>query len=134
MFGPPKPPPPTINIRPNLDADGSTGARVQLRVLCAYLLRELFKQSEDEIQEAFVNYGDNVRDLYGVIIAMINAEPSAVKSKHDISKMSNIFDEFAGIAIEERSFKAQEGIKVFKNIGYVRLMVRSRLSRSLSHS
>ena len=51
---------------------------------------------------------------------MINAGPSAVKSTHNISKMNIIFDEFAGVAIEERSFKAQEGIKVLKNIGYVK--------------
>ena len=120
MFGPPKPPPPKIVSRPNLDADGSTGARVQLRVLCAYLLKELFNQTETEFEEAFENYGDNLRDLYDNIIAMINAEPSAVKPKHNISKMNNIFDEYAGIAIEERAFQATEGIKVFKNIGYVK--------------
>ena len=116
MFGPPKPPPPTINTRPNLDADGSTGARVQLRVLCAYLLRESFKHSETQIQEAFDKYGDNVRDLYDVIITMINAEPSTVKSTHNISKMNDIFDEFAGIAIEERSYKSQGVFKCSRTL------------------
>ena len=120
MFGPLKPPPPKIASRPSPDADGSTGARVQLRVLCAYLLKELLNQTETEIEEAFVNYGENLRDLYDNIIVMINAEPTAVKSKHNISKMSNIFDEYAGIAIDEREFQAPEGIKVFKNIGYVK--------------
>ena len=120
MFGPLKPPPPKIVSRPNLDADGSAGARVQLRVLRAYLLKELLNQAETEIEEAFVNYGDNLRDLYDNITAMINAEPTAVKSKHTISKMNNIFDAYAGIAIDERAFRATEGIKVFKNIRYVK--------------
>ena len=119
MFGQLKPPPP-IASRPSPNDDGSKGARVQLRTLCAYLLKELLNQSDSEIEEAFANYGENLRDLYDNIIVMINAEPSIVRSKHGISKSSNIFDEYAGIAIDEREFQAPEGVKVFKNVGYVK--------------
>ena len=43
-----------------------------------------------------------------------------MRAKHGISKINNIFDEYAGIAIAERGFQAPEGTKVFKNIGYVK--------------
>ena len=119
MFGQLKQPPP-IASRPNPADDGSKGARVQLRTLCAYLLKELLNQSDSEIEEAFTNYGENLRDLYDNIIVMINAEPSTVRSKHGISRISNIFDEYSGIAPNEREFQAPEGIKVFKHIGFVK--------------
>ena len=118
MFGPPKPPPP-IPSRPSPNDDGSKGARVQLRTLCSFLLKKLLNQSDAEVEEAFENYGDNFRDLYDNIIERINNEPTTMRSKHGLSRISNIFDEYAGITIAERGFQAPEGIKVFKN-GYVK--------------
>ena len=82
MFGLPKPPPP-IASRPSPNDDGSKGARVQLRTLCSFLLKELLNQSDPEIEEVFENYGDNFRDLYDNIIVMLNAEPSTeVQTRH----------------------------------------------------
>ena len=115
MFGQFKQPPP-IASRPNPTDDGSKGARVQLRTLCAYLPKELLNQSDHEIEEAFTNYGENPRDLYDNIIAMINAEPSTVRSEHGISIINNIFDEYSGIALNEREFQAPEGIKVLRTL------------------
>ena len=43
-----------------------------------------------------------------------------LRSKHGISKISNFFDEYAGATITERGFQAPEGIKVYKNVGYVK--------------
>ena len=110
---------PPIASRPNPTDDGSKGARVQLRTLCAYLLKDLLNQSEHEIEEAFANYGENLRDLYDNIIVMINAEPSTVRSRHGISRLNNIFDDYSGIALNQREFQAPEG-KVFKHIGFVK--------------
>ena len=119
MFGQPKPPPP-IPSRPSPNDDGSKGARVQLRTLCSFLLKELLNQSDTEIEEVFANCGDNLRDLYDNIIVRINNEPKTMRSKHGLSRISNIFDEYAGITISERGFQAPEGIKVFKNVGYIK--------------
>jgi len=98
--------------------DGNSGAKVQLRMLCSFLLRELLNQSEDEITMAFESYGDNLRDLYDGIIVAINDEPGIMKSKHDASRINNIFDEYAGIAPNQRAYDAPEGVKVFKHVGY----------------
>ena len=102
MSGQPLPPPPIVN-RPKPAEDGSNAARVQMRTLCAFLLRELLNQSEDDIAMAFESYGDNLRDLYDGIIVTINDEPGIMKSKHDVSKINNIFDEYAGIPGEPLS-------------------------------
>lgn len=60
---------------------------------------------------ALENYGDNLRDLYDVINVTINEEPEIMKSKHSVSRINNIFDEYAGIAPDRRKFAAPEGIK-----------------------
>ena len=67
---------------------------------------------------AFENYGDNLRDLYDNIIVSVNAEPDIVRAKHGVSRINNIFDEYAGIAPDKRAYDAPEGIKVFKHIGF----------------
>ena len=95
MFGQLKQLPPIIS-RPKTAEDGSKGARVQLRTLCAFLLKDLLDQSDEDIEQAFGNYGENLRDLYDNIIMMINAEPSNMRAKHGISRINNIFDEYAG--------------------------------------
>ena len=112
--------PPPILSRPKTAEDGSSGARVQMRTLCAFLLRELLDQSDEDIDQTFENYGDNLRDLYDNIIMMINAEPSNVRAKHGISRVSDIFDEYAGIAPDQRAFYAPEGIKVSKHVGHLK--------------
>ena len=67
---------------------------------------------------AFENYGDNLRDLYDGIIVSIKEEPELMKTKHNVSIINNIFDEYAVIAPDERAYDAPEGIKVFKHIGH----------------
>ena len=91
-----------------------------MKILCAYMLRELLNQPEYDINIAFENYGDNLRDLYDNIIVSVNAEPDIVRAKHGVSRINNIFDEYAGIAPDQRSFFAPEGIKVFKHIGFTK--------------
>ena len=119
MFGQLKQPP-SILSRPKTAESGSKGARVQLRTPCAFLLKDLLDQSDEGVEQAFENYGENLQDLYDNITMMINAEPSHVRSKHGISRINNIFDEYAGIALDQREFQAPEGIKVFKHIGFVK--------------
>ena len=114
MFGPPKPLPP-IPSKPSPSDDGSKAARVQIRMLCSFLLKELLNASNEEIEKVFKNYGDNYRDLYDNIIERINNDPTTIRSKHGLSRISNIFDEYAGISIADRGFQAPEGIKVFKH-------------------
>ena len=111
---------PPILSRPKTAEDGSQGARVQLRTLCAFLLNDLLDQSDEDIDQAFESYGENLRDLYDNIIMIINAEPSNARAKHGIPRIYNIFDEYAGIALDQREFQAPEGIKVFKHIGFVK--------------
>ena len=111
MSGQLRPPPPIVN-RPKPADYGSSAARVQMRTLCAFLLRDLLNQSEEDINMAFENYGDNLRDL------SINEEPELMRTKHGVSRINNIFDEYAGIAPDKRTFAAPEGIKVFKHIGF----------------
>ena len=89
-----------------------------MRTLCAFLLRDLLNQSEEDIAMAFESYGDNLRDLYDGIIVTINEEPEIMRTKHGVSRINNIFDEYAGIAPDKRTFAAPEGIKVFKHIGF----------------
>ena len=79
MFGQLKQPPPIIS-RPKTAEDCSKGARVQLRTLCAFLLKDLLDQSDEDVEQAFENYGGNLRDLYDNIIMMINAEPSNARA------------------------------------------------------
>ena len=119
MFGPPKPPPPIPSKHSSSD-DGSRGARIQIRVLCNFLLRELLNNSDEEIEQVFKDYGNNYRDLYNNSIEQINDDPKTLQSKHGLSRTSNIFDEYAGISIADRGFQAPEGIKVFKHVGLVK--------------
>ena len=99
---------------------GTAGARVQIRVLCDFLLREFLNNSDDEIDQVFKDYGSNYRGLYDNNIERINRAPEIMKQKQSISKINTIFDEYAGISIEDRGFQAPEGIRVFKSIGLVK--------------
>ena len=110
MCGQLKQPPPILS-RPKTAEDGSKGACVQLRTLCAFLLKDLLDQSDDDIQQAFENYGENFRDLYDNIITMINAEPSNMRAKHGISRINNIFEEHAGINSTKENFKHRSVLK-----------------------
>ena len=110
MSGQPQQPPAIIS-RPKTAEDGSSGARVQMRTLCAFLPKEILDQSDEDIDQAFKNYGNNLRDLYDHIITMVNAEPSNVRTKHGISRVINIFDEYAGIAPDQRQFLAPGVLK-----------------------
>ena len=91
-----------------------------MKTLCAFLLRDLLNQSDEDINMAFVNYGDNLRDLYDGIIVQVNAEPDLMREKHGVSRLSNIFDEYAGIAPDKKEFIAPEGVKVVKLIGHTK--------------
>ena len=62
----------------------------------------------------------NTRDLYDNIIERINRAPETMQQKQGISRISNIFNEYAGITIADRGFQPPEGIRVFKSIGLVR--------------
>ena len=46
--------------------------------------------------------------------------PLRLQQKQHISRINNIFDEYAGITIEDRGFQPPEGIRVFKSIGLVK--------------
>ena len=74
MSGPLRPPPPITN-RQKVAEDGTNGAKVQMRVLCKFLLKELFDQSDEDIAATFENYGDNLRELYDGIIEAVNNDP-----------------------------------------------------------
>ena len=110
MFGPPKPHPP-IPSRPSPSDDGSKGARVQIRMLCSFLLKELLSTSNEEVEHVFKNYGDNYRDLYDNIIERVNKDPTIIRTKHGLSRISNIFDEYAGISIQGRDSRHQRVLK-----------------------
>ena len=43
-----------------------------------------------------------------------------MQQKQGISRINNIFGEYAGIPIEDRGFQAPEGIRAFKSIGLVK--------------
>ena len=81
-------------------------------MLCSFLLRELLNISNEEIEQVSKNYGDNYRDLYDNIIERVNNDPTTTQSKHGLSRISNIFDEYAGVSLADRGFQAPEGIKV----------------------
>ena len=119
MSGQPRPPPPIVN-RPKPAEDGINAARVQMKTLCAFLLRDLLNQSDEDIAMAFESYGDNLRDLHDGIIVTINDEPEIMRTKHGVLRINNIFDEYAGIAPDKRAYDAPEGIKVLKHIGYTK--------------
>ena len=71
MSGPFKPPPP-IPSKTKFSDQGSTGARIQIEVLCGFLLREYLKNSAGEVDKLFKAYGQNTRDQYDNIIDQIN--------------------------------------------------------------
>ena len=75
MSGPLRPPPPIIN-RQKVAEDGTSGAKVQMKVLCKSRLKELLDQTDEDIEATFESYGDNLRDLYDVIIEAVNNEPA----------------------------------------------------------
>ena len=93
---------------------------MQIKVLCDILLRELLNNSAEEINQVFKDYGPNYRDLYDNIIERINRAPETMQKKQGITRISNIFDGYAGISIGDRGFQAPEGIRVFKSIGLVK--------------
>ena len=119
MSGPLKHPPPIPSKQKSSD-QGSKGARIQIEVLCEFLLREYPNNSAEEVEQVFESNGPNTRDLYDNIIDQINQGPETMKQKRGISGINNIFDEYAGITIEDRGFQPPEGIKVFKSIGLIK--------------
>ena len=118
MSGPFQPPPPIPSKQNSSDQD-STGAQVQIEVLCEYLLREFLNNSAEEVEEVFEAYGENTRDLYDNI-DQINKSPETMKNKRSLTRINNIFDEYAGIAPMDREFQPPPGLKVFKSIGIVK--------------
>ena len=117
MSGPHRPPPPIIH-RQKVAEDGTSGAKVQMQMLCRFLLKDLLDQADEDIEATFRTYGDNVRDLYDVIIEAVNNEPATMQRKHSVSRINNIFDVYAGIAPEQRAYKAPADLKVFKHVGF----------------
>ena len=113
-------PPPPIPSKPSSSDPGSKGARIQIEVLCEYLLREYFNNAAEEVEQVFEAYGNSTRDLYDNIIEQINSSPETMKTKRSYSKINNIFNEYAGTTIEEREFMPPPGVKVFKSIGEVK--------------
>ena len=93
---------------------------MQIKVLCDFLLRELLNNSDEEVDQVFKDYGFNYRDLYDNIIERINRAPETTQKKQGITRISDIFDEYAGISIEDRGFQAPEGIRVFKSMGLIK--------------
>ena len=116
MSGPLKPPPPIPSKQKSSD-QGSTGARIQIEVLCDFLLREYLNNSAEEVDKVSKAYGQNTRDLYDNIIDQVNHGPETMQSKQGISRINNIFDEYARITIGDRGFKAPEGIIISKSVG-----------------
>ena len=117
--GPRKPPPPIPSKQSSSD-HGSKGARVQIEVLCEFLLREFLDNDDDGINQVLGAYGNNTRDLYDNIIDQINNSPEIMKSKRGYSRINNIFNEHVGTTPEEREFMPPPGVNVFKSIGEVR--------------
>ena len=116
--GRPKPPPPIIS-RSNIADTGVKGAEEQLVVLCEFMMKEFLYNSPDEITTAFDAYGNNVRDLYDNIIQSISDNPDHMKTQRPFTRINNIFNEYAGINLENRAFDAPPGVKVFKAIGEI---------------
>ena len=106
-------PPPPIVSRPNSSDTGVKGAEEQLVVLCQFMVRGFLNNSPDEISALFDAYGD----LYDKIIHSANENPSHMKTKRPYTRLNNIFNECAGINLENRAFEAPPGGKVFKAIG-----------------
>ena len=119
MSGPLKSPPP-IPCKQESSDQGSTGARTQIEVLCDFLLREYLNNSAEEVDKVFKAYGPNTRDLYDNIIDQIKHGPETMQSKQSIPRINNIFDEYAGVTIEDTGFQPPEGIKIFKSIGLIK--------------
>ena len=65
----------------------------------------------------FESYGQNTRDLYDNIIDQIKNGPETMQNKRAISRINNIFDEYAGVTIGERGFQAPEGMsfQIYRN-------------------
>ena len=97
--------PPPIPSKQSSSDDGIKGARVQIKVLCDFLLRELLNNSDEEVDQVFKDYGSNYRDLYDYIIEQVNRAPETMQKKKGITRISNIFDGYAGISIEDRDSK-----------------------------
>ena len=49
MSGPHRPPPPIVK-RPKPAEDGSSGAKVQMQMLCKWLMKELLDQNDEDIE------------------------------------------------------------------------------------
>ena len=129
MSGPFQPPPPIPSKQNSSDQD-STGAQVQIEVLCEYLLREFLNNSAEEVEEVFEAYGENTRDLYDNI-DQINKSLETMKNKRSLTRINNIFNEYAGTTLEEREFMPPPGVKVFKSVGEVKPDVLMSHTRSL---
>ena len=136
MSGPHRPPPPIIN-RQKVAEDGTSGAKVQMKMLCKFLLKELLDQTDEDIEATFVTYGDNLRDLYDVIIEAINNEPGIMQHKHGVTRINNIFDDYAGIAPDQRAYKPPPILKYLNMWGIQPMTVGSHhyqvLHRVLKH-
>ena len=96
------------------------GAEEQLVILCQFMMREFLNDSPDKISAAFEAYGDNVRDLYDNIIHSINENPVHMKTKRPYTRINSVFNEHAGISLENRAFEALPGVKEFNAIGEIR--------------
>ena len=57
---------------------------------------------------------------YDKIIHSIIENPGNIRTKRPYARTNNIFNEHAGISLENRAFNAPPGLKVFKAIGEIR--------------
>ena len=85
----PKPPPLMSKaiVVPD-EEEEDNGATEQLSILCEYMTREFLGRDPSEINAAFATYGENMRDIYDMVIWTINTNPDIMKSKRKFSKMN----------------------------------------------
>ena len=92
------------------------GSVEQLQKLIRYLIEEYLKGEQDVVNadEALMKFIGKKRELYDQVIETISTRKAT--GKHKFAKISNIFNDYAGVTSAERASRAPNGT-MLKAIG-----------------
>ena len=121
MSGGQKPLPPLI-IPDGTKNAPSKGAVHQLNILVEYIAKEFLDVTPKMYKDLLERFGvpaypERIREVYDCIIDSINRTSNAKRARWELDKMGNIFNDFAGITPENRSYQAPIGVEVFEATG-----------------
>ena len=123
MSGGHKPLPPLIGKKNDGTKDAeSKSAMLQLNVLVEFMAKEFLNMTPTDVTNLLENFGVptnsvRIREVYDCLIDSINGTTNVKRGRWQLEKMGNIFNVYADITPEDRSYQAPAGVAIFERTG-----------------